>query len=162
MKKVILIFGCIILILVFLYLIIRHIRFREHPLFSREQRVSIPVVELFDQELVNGDGEQIEVGIAEIMIHTLEQFEEEAEFFGLDFNIDNIDFSKERIMLITNHRVQSFSYDKRNRVRSSYGFDILDIVLYPERTDRVHLYILPYGITTWEAVGRNRSATFAE
>ena len=126
-------------------------------IFSRERRVDVPVIELHSQELVGAT-----TVVAEARIPTLRHFSWWSEKYEIDFDIDEFDFTQNQIILLTNHRVKSFSYDERSRRRNRYNFSVLDIVLYPERTGMLHLYKIPREILTWDLIEPSRRATIAE
>ena len=131
---------------------------------ERDRRVYLPVVEVYSREIVEN---AIYTTNAVIVLsgRNNHKFEELADRFELKFDIDNVDFSQNSLVLISNYRVKSFSFDERNRRiadsrNGTRGKEILDIVLYKQRTDEVYLYIVPGEMTSWEWFSPTRTPIF--
>ena len=124
--------------------------------YEKDKIVEIPREEIYSQDMTE------ENVFIEAIIVSEENYREYAKRYNFDFDISQIDFSENRILLTSRHEVKSLSYNEKNRKYSSRNRDILDIIFYQEETEKFYFYEIPFHLTTWESVGRNKEHPFEE
>lgn len=95
----------------------------------------------------------------QILVKTDEDLEKYLELYGIDADIQDIDFSKEAIFICSMHEVYGFSYNEINTKKN--GLEILDVTFNKESKDKIFIYILKKNnIICWEASGAYKEDVF--
>lgn len=108
---------------------------------------------IIESELIyEGDFEGEE--FIQILINTEEEWNTYAERYGYDKNIKVGKFDKETVFICSRHKVEQFSYSKKNTRKNEK--EVLDVVFKKKSSNKIYIYVLKKSdIISWEATGIN-------
>jgi hypothetical protein len=96
----------------------------------------------------------------EVIISSEDVYMEYLKKYHLDFEVENIDFSKNNILLTSNYEVKALSYNEKNRKVSTKDNNILDVIYYKGKTGKLYIYEIPHKLITWDVTRAYKATVF--